>query len=84
MSVKLASSNLLIRQTLYSSVEPCSMRLESQGHSVGESYVVDEDVPIAKALLDEAESKDVRLVLPADSLEADDFSKRKYKQYRSI
>ena len=47
---------------------------KAQGHSVGESYVVDEDIPIAKALLDEAESKDVRLVLPADSLEADDFS----------
>ena len=47
---------------------------KAQGYSIGESYVVDEDIPIAKALLEEAESKGVKLILPADSLEADDFS----------
>ena len=47
---------------------------KAQGYAIGESYVVDEDIPIAKALLEEAESKGVKLILPADSLEADDFS----------
>ena len=34
---------------------------------------------LLQRLLDEAESKDVRLVLPADSLEADDFSNDAHK-----
>tara|TARA_B100000965_G_C19595572_1_gene760024 strand:+ start:2395 stop:3594 length:1200 start_codon:yes stop_codon:yes gene_type:complete len=47
---------------------------KAQGYSIGESYVVDDDIPIAKELLDEANTKEVNLLLPADSLEADDFS----------
>ena len=47
---------------------------KAQGYSIGESYVVDDDIPIAKELLNEASSKEVNLLLPADSLEADDFS----------
>ena len=47
---------------------------KAQGYSIGESYVVDDDIPIAKELLDEANAKEVNLLLPADSLEADDFS----------
>ena len=47
---------------------------KAQGHSIGESYAVDEDIPIARILLEEADKKGVNLILPADSLEADDFS----------
>ena len=47
---------------------------KAQGHSIGESYAVNEDIPIAKDLLEEADGKGVKLILPADSLEADDFS----------
>ena len=47
---------------------------KAQGHPIGESYVVDEDIPIAEGLLEEAQKKGVNLMLPADSLEADDFS----------
>ena len=47
---------------------------KAQGHSIGESYAVNEDIPIAKDLLEEADRKGVKLILPADSLEADDFS----------
>jgi len=47
---------------------------KAQGHKVGESYVNDDDVPIATELLEQAEAKGVQLLLPADSLEADDFS----------
>ena len=47
---------------------------KAQGYSIGESYVVDDDIPIAKELLNEANSKEVNLLLPADSLEADGFS----------
>ena len=47
---------------------------KAQGHSIGESYAVDEDIPIARSLLEEADKRSVNLMLPADSLEADDFS----------
>lgn len=47
---------------------------KAQGHAIGNSYAVDEDIPIAKDLLAQAEAKGVNLLLPADSLEADDFS----------
>jgi len=47
---------------------------KAQGHPIGESYVVDEDIPIAEGLLEEAQKRGVNLMLPADSLEADDFS----------
>ncbi|MGI9242123.1 MAG: phosphoglycerate kinase [Verrucomicrobiales bacterium] len=47
---------------------------KAQGYAIGDSYAVDEDIPIAKDLLAQAEAKGVNLLLPADSLEADDFS----------
>ncbi|MEE2808649.1 MAG: phosphoglycerate kinase [Verrucomicrobiota bacterium] len=47
---------------------------KAQGHSIGESYAVDEDIPIAQSLLEEADKRGVNLILPVDSLEADDFS----------
>ncbi|MEC7358274.1 MAG: phosphoglycerate kinase [Verrucomicrobiota bacterium] len=47
---------------------------KAQGHPIGESYAVDEDIPIARGLLEEAHNRGVNLMLPADSLEADDFS----------
>ena len=48
---------------------------KAQGKEVGKSYVNDDDIPIAADLLKRAKEKsDDLLVLPADSLEADDFS----------
>jgi 3-phosphoglycerate kinase len=47
---------------------------KAQGHAIGTSYAVDEDIPIAKDILAQAEAKGTNLLLPADSLEADDFS----------
>ena len=47
---------------------------KAQGHPIGDSYAVDEDIPIAEGLLEEAQKRGVNLMLPADSLEADDFS----------
>ena len=47
---------------------------KAQGHAIGKSYAVDEDIPIAKGLLEQAGAKGVSLLLPADSLEADAFS----------
>ena len=47
---------------------------KAQGYAIGESYCEADDVPIAKDLLAQAEAKGVNLLLPADSLEADDFS----------
>lgn len=47
---------------------------KAQGHAIGESFAVDDDIPIAKDILAKAEAKGVNLMLPADSLEADDFS----------
>ncbi|MEM9479023.1 MAG: phosphoglycerate kinase [Verrucomicrobiota bacterium] len=47
---------------------------KAQGKAIGESYVNDDDIPIAKDLLEQAEAKGVKLLLPADSLEADGFS----------
>ena len=47
---------------------------KAQGHGIGESYVVEEDIAIARELLDKADEKGVALLLPADSLEADSFS----------
>lgn len=47
---------------------------KAQGHPIGQSYAVDEDIPIAEGLLEEAQKRGVNLILPADSLEADDFS----------
>lgn len=47
---------------------------KAQGHAIGKSFLNESDVPIAKELLQKAETTGTRLVLPADSLEADDFS----------
>lgn len=47
---------------------------KAQGHAIGTSYAVDEDIPIAKDILAQAEARGTNLLLPADSLEADDFS----------
>ena len=47
---------------------------KAQGYSIGESYVVEEDIAIAGQLLDKARQQGVNLLLPADSLEADSFS----------
>lgn len=47
---------------------------KAQGHAIGKSYAMDDDLPIAKDLLGQAAAKGVNLLLPADSLEADDFS----------
>ncbi len=47
---------------------------KAQGHNIGQSYCVDDDVPIAKDILAQAEAKGTTILLPADSLEADDFS----------
>ena len=47
---------------------------KAQGHDIGESYVVEEDIVTAGKLLDKAEKQGVNLLLPADSLEADSFS----------
>ncbi len=47
---------------------------KAQGHAIGKSYLNESDVPIAKELLEKAEATGTRLLLPADSLEADDFS----------
>ena len=47
---------------------------KAQGYAIGKSYAEDDDIPIAKDLLAQAEAKGTTLLLPADSLEADDFS----------
>ena len=47
---------------------------KAQGHAIGNSYAVDEDIPIAKEILAQAEDKGTHLLLPADSLESDGFS----------
>ena len=47
---------------------------KAQGHEIGESYVVEEDIAIAGRLLEKAGQQGVDLLLPADSLEADSFS----------
>lgn len=47
---------------------------KAQGHAVGNSFLNEADVPIAKELLEKAETTGTQLLLPADSLEADDFS----------
>ena len=47
---------------------------KAQGHDIGDSYAVEEDIPIARQLLDKADERGVHLLLPADSLEADSFS----------
>ena len=47
---------------------------KAQGYAIGASYVLDEDLPMAKELLAQAEAESTRLLLPADSLEADAFS----------
>ena len=47
---------------------------KAQGHAIGKSFAVDEDIPIAKDILAKAAEQNVNLLLPADCLEADDFS----------
>lgn len=47
---------------------------KAQGYAVGQSYLNENDVPIAKELLEKAQAIGARLFLPADSLEADAFS----------
>jgi phosphoglycerate kinase len=45
--------------------------LKAQGKQVGKSLVEDDKLPLAKSLLEEAQSKKVRLLLPADNVIAD-------------
>ena len=47
---------------------------KAQGYEIGKSYCEDEDVPIAKGLLERDASGGNKIILPADSLESDDFS----------
>ena len=47
---------------------------KAQGYNIGQSFCSDADVPIAKDILAQAEAKGATILLPADSLEADDFS----------
>jgi 3-phosphoglycerate kinase len=47
---------------------------KAQGHAIGESFCDADDVPIAKALLEQDAAGANKIILPADSLEADDFS----------
>lgn len=48
--------------------------LKAQGYDVGESLVEEEAVPTAKGLLEEANRRGVRLLLPTDAVVADAFS----------
>jgi phosphoglycerate kinase len=45
--------------------------LKAQGHQVGKSLVEDDKLELAKSLLQEAQSKNVRLLLPTDNVTAD-------------
>ena len=47
---------------------------KAQGYNIGQSFCSDADVPIAKDILAQAEAKGATILLPADSLEADNFS----------
>ena len=47
---------------------------KSAGGKVGKSLVEDEKVPLAKQLIDEAKKRGVNLLLPTDSVNADDFN----------
>ena len=47
---------------------------KAQGHNIGKSFCDADDVPIAKALLEKDAAGANKIMLPADSLEADDFS----------
>ncbi|MGQ9548077.1 MAG: phosphoglycerate kinase [Roseiflexus sp.] len=48
--------------------------LLAQGHEMGDSLVEPDSVPVAKALLEKAASRGVRLMLPTDVVIADAFS----------
>lgn len=48
--------------------------LKAQGHEVGRSLLDQERIPLAKQLMEEAEQRGVRLLLPVDVVIADDFS----------
>ncbi len=47
---------------------------KAQGHDIGESFCDPDDVPIAKAILEKDAAGGNKIILPADSLEADGFS----------
>ena len=47
---------------------------KAQGYAIGESFCADDDIPIAKALLEKDAAGGNKIILPVDSLEADDFS----------
>lgn len=48
--------------------------MKAQGYPIGKSYCTDEDVPIAKALLEKVEALPVNFLTPIDTMTADDFS----------
>ncbi len=47
--------------------------LKAQGKNVGKSLVEDDHIDTAKSILEAAKSKGVRILLPVDSLNADEF-----------
>ena len=47
---------------------------KAMGHSIGKSIVEDDKLDLANDLLKKAKEKGVRLILPSDSVVADDFS----------
>lgn len=48
--------------------------LKAQGYSIGKSLLDEEGLDLAKDILDKAESKGVKLMLPVDVVAADEFS----------
>ncbi|PIE98272.1 MAG: phosphoglycerate kinase [Treponema sp.] len=48
--------------------------LKAQGHSIGKSLVEDDFLETAKKLLDDAKTKNVRIILPVDHLCSESFS----------
>lgn len=48
--------------------------LKAQGHEIGQSLLDAERIPLATELMEEAERRGVRLLLPIDIVVADDFS----------
>lgn len=48
--------------------------LKSQGINIGKSKISEEDIPLAKEILDQAKEKNVEILLPCDHMIADAFS----------
>jgi len=48
--------------------------MKAQGYEIGKSYCSDDDVPIAKDLLEKVEGKSLKFMTPVDTMTADDFS----------